>query len=298
MAVPQTGIFALGNPAHAYLELELRDGVAAEDLVRAVADLSEPRTTMGGVNLVTGFRPELWRAVAPDRTPGDLHGFVEPVVGIEGFTMPATQRDVVLWIAGASYDVVFDAAIGMVAELDEVAVLSEEIASWSYHRDLDLTGFIDGTENHSLLVAPQEVLVPAGSPGAAGSVLLLQKWVHDAKAWSALTTEQQEQVMGRTKVGSVELEDKPEGSHVARTDQDEFGQIFRRNTPYGSVSDHGTVFVGFSAEQAPLSRMLDSMAGRSGVRDDLTRYTTPLTGAYYFVPSADDMLAFATPEDD
>jgi putative iron-dependent peroxidase len=33
--------------------------------------------------------------------------------------------------------------------------------------------------------------------------------------------------------------------------------------------------------------MLESMAGlESGARDALTRYTRPLTGAYYFVPSA------------
>jgi putative iron-dependent peroxidase len=92
--------------------------------------------------------------------------------------------------------------------------------------------------------------------------------------------------MGRAKLDSVELPDKPADSHVASTDQDRFGHIFRRNMPYGTVTDHGTVFVGFSAEQQRLSGMLDSMAGRtSGVRDALTRYTRPVSGAYYFVPS-------------
>ncbi|MCW2760739.1 MAG: Dyp-type peroxidase family, partial [Marmoricola sp.] len=132
-------------------------------------------------------------------------------------------------------------------------------------------------------------------PGAGGSVLLLQKWVHEAAAWSALSQEQQEQVIGRTKPDSIEFEDKAETSHVARTDQDDFGKILRRNTPYGSVTEHGTVFVGFSSEQAPQARMLDSMAGINGPRDALTRYSRALTGAYYFVPSADDLLAFATP---
>lgn len=56
--------------------------------------------------------------------------------------------------------------------------------------------------------------------------------------------------------------------------------------PYGTVMDHGTMFVGFSADQSRLSTMLESMAGlRTGVRDALTRYTTPITGAYYYVPS-------------
>ena len=58
--------------------------------------------------------------------------------------------------------------------------------------------------------------------------------------------------------------------------------------PYGTVTDHGTMFVGFAATQRPLATMLESMAGlTSGTRDALTRYTHPLTGAYYFVPSAD-----------
>ena len=137
MALPQTGIFALGNLAHTYLELRLTDPARAGELVRAVADLSEPRTTMGGVNLVTGFRPELWAEVAPDRAPLDVHGFNDPVVGPGGYAMPATQRDLVLWIAGASFDIVFDAAIEMVAALRELATLDEETVSWSYHRDRD-----------------------------------------------------------------------------------------------------------------------------------------------------------------
>jgi porphyrinogen peroxidase len=297
VAFPQIGVFALGNLAQTYLELGLRDPARAADLVAAVADLSEPRTTMGGVNLVAGFRPELWREVAPDRSPGALHGFDEAVIGPDGFTMPATQQDVVLWIGGGSFDAVFDAALEAVAAISELAELMTDTVSWSYHRDLDLTGFIDGTENPTLLEAGAQALVPEGSPGAGGSVLLLQKWRHAAAAWSELSQGQQEQVMGRTKPDSIELDDKAESSHVARTDQDEFGHIFRRNTPYGWVSDHGTMFVGFSAEQAPLARMLDSMAGRDGVRDDLTRFATPLTGAYYFVPSADDLLSLGTPGD-
>ena len=99
--------------------------------------------------------------------------------------------------------------------------------------------------------------------------------------------------MGRTKRDSIELEDKPSDSHVARTDQDEFGKIFRRNMPYGNIADHGTMFVGFSAEQKRLSKMLDSMAGLiTGGRDALTRFTEPLTGSYYFVPSVESLLRF------
>jgi len=282
---PQAGIFALGTASHAYLELDVKEGVQGRALVEGVASLREPRTTMGGVNLVAGFRPELWKAFAPGDSPVDLEGFNRPIVGA-GVTMPATQHDAVLWISGSAYDVVFDVARQSIGALGDVARIAEETSSWPYHHDRDLTGFIDGTENPTLIEAPDVAVIPESSPGEGGSVLLLQKWVHDAADWESLPTARQEKVIGRIRLDSAELEDKPADSHVARTDQDVFGKIFRRNMPYGTVTDHGTMFVGFSSEQRRLVAMLESMAGgKDGVRDALTNYATPLTGAFYFIPS-------------
>jgi len=286
MKTPQSGIFALGTASHTYLEFDVSGGPKEQDLVRAVSSLREPRTTMGGVNLVAGFRPELWSKHAPGQTPVGIHGFNKDVVGIDGFVMPATQHDAVLWISGTAYDVVFDVAHQAIAALRDLASVAEETSSWPYQHDRDLTGFIDGSENPSLIDAPEVALIPEGNPGAGGTILLLQKWVHDTGAWESLAVSKQEQVIGRMKLDSVEIEDKAPDSHVASTDQDEFGKIFRRNMPYGTVTNHGTMFVGFSADQQRLSKMLESMAGlTTGVRDALTRYTRPLTGAYYFVPS-------------
>ncbi len=290
MSSPQTGIFALGTASHAYLEFDAREPGAARDVVGAVAALREPRTTMGGVNLVAGFRPELWRELVPEDAPAEVEGFNDDLVGPDGYRMPATQHDAVLWLSGSAYDVVFDTARGAIAALGAVATIAEESTSWPYLHDRDLTGFIDGNENPSLIDAPEIAVIPDGSPGAGGTILLLQKWSHDATAWESLPVAEQEHVIGRTKDESVELDDKPPTSHVARTDQDEFGKIFRRNMPYGTVTNHGTMFVGFSAEQQRLTTMLESMAGLTdGVRDALTRYTQPVTGAYYFVPSTQSL---------
>jgi putative iron-dependent peroxidase len=289
MSIPQGGIFALGTSSHAYLEFDASP-VRAQALARAIASLREPRTTMGGVNLVAGFRPELWRELVPTDAPAELEGFTEDLVGSDGFVMPATQHDAVLWLSGSAYDVIFDVAHAAIAELRDFGSVVEETSSWPYQHDRDLTGFVDGSENPTLIEAQELVLVPEESPGAGGTVLLLQKWVHDTAAWESLEVAEQERVMGRTKADSVELEDKPEDSHVASTDQDRFGKIFRRNMPYGTVTDHGTMFVGFSAQQRPLAAMLESMAGlASDARDALTRYTRPLTGAYYFIPSAESL---------
>ncbi len=216
------------------------------------------------------------------------HGFNKDLTGADGFVMPATQHDAVMWISGSAYDVVFDMAREVIAGLAALATVAEETSSWPYRHDRDLTGFIDGTENPTLIEAPSISLIPDGNPGAGGSVLLLQKWIHDATAWELLSVDRQERVIGRRKDDSAELPDKPSDSHVARTDQDTFGKVFRRNMPFGTVTAHGTMFVGFSSEQPRLAKMLASMGGAAdGVRDTLTIYTRATSGAYYFIPSTD-----------
>jgi putative iron-dependent peroxidase len=290
MYTPQAGIFALGTSSHAYLEFDILNAKNFKQFASAISTIREPRTTTGGVNFVIGFRPELWREIAPADAPSDVEGFNKSIQGPDRFTMPATQHDALVWLSGSAYDVIFDMARSVIHDLAGQATLAEETSSWPYRHDRDLTGFIDGSENPTLLEAPTAALLPEGVPGAAGSILLLQKWKHKTSEWEAVPVDQQERIIGRTKQDSIELENKPADSHVARTDQDKFGNIFRRNMPYGIVGDHGTVFVGFSADQKRLSKMLESMAGLvNGTRDALTRFTEPLTGSYYFVPSVESL---------
>jgi porphyrinogen peroxidase len=290
MYTPQAGIFALGTSSHAYLEFDLLDAKKSKEFAAAISAIREPRTTMSGVNFVAGFRPELWREVVPEDAPAGVEGFNKEIQGVEGFAMPGTQHDALVWLSGSEYEVVFDMARTIIQDLAGLAALAEETSGWSYRHDRDLTGFIDGSENPTLLDAPVAALIPEGTAGAGGSVLLVQKWKHKVAEWDATPVAEQERIMGRTKPDSIELENKPTDAHVARTDQDEFGHIFRRNTPYGSMGDHGTMFVGFSAEQTRLSRMLESMAGLvTGRRDALTRFAQPLTGSYYFVPSVEGL---------
>ena len=179
-------------------------------------------------------------------------------------------------------------------ELADVMTVANEIVGWPYHHDRDLTGFIDGTENPTLVEAMGVALIPPGQPGEGGSVLLLQQWEHDAVGWEQLPVATQESVIGRRKADSAELDPVPPASHVARTDQERLGKIFRRNIAYGTLTRHGTIFVGFSHDQATLHQMLDSMLGTDGgPPDQLLTVTRALTGAYYVIPSADRLAAFA-----
>ena len=170
MSVAQIGIFALGDASHSFLEFALRTTASPEAGVRSIADLRDSRKTAEGVNVVAGFRPELWRAVAPADAPADATSFVQDLIGPDGYKMPATQADIFVWIAGASYDIVFDVATSVTNQLKSVATVVRELTGWTYQRNHDLTGFEDGTENPSLVDAPSVVLIPEGQPGAGGSI--------------------------------------------------------------------------------------------------------------------------------
>ncbi len=299
MTSAQVGIFAIGNSSHVYMEFSTLEGVDGPELIRSVANLAIHQGTVDGSNMVVGIRPSLWNSASNGAAPLGLFDFKDPIVGPDGFTLPATQRDLWVWLASASPGQTLDAAFATVDALTPLAIKNEEIPGWHYRQNRDLIGFIDGSANPVLLEAPEVALVPPGSPGEYGSVLLFQRWRHDLHSFEQLSVSDQEKVIGRTKQDSEEFDaaSLPSNSHVARTTLAADGEelpIFRRNTSYGTTSDNGTVFVGFSKEQSRLHTMLERMAGvHDGCRDALTYYSTPLTGSYYFVPSANALQRFS-----
>lgn len=132
----------------------------------------------------------------------------------------------------------------------------------------------------SRTTAPAEAmdiaLIPPGRPREGGSMPLLQQSEHDAIGWERLPVASHESIVGRHKSDSVELDPRPPTSHVARTDQETFGKIFPRNIAYGTLTRHGTIFVGFRSDQLILRAMLESMVGATDrPPDELITVTTP-----------------------
>lgn len=300
MATGQPGIFAQGTRSHYNLEFDVLPGASVGDVCSAVDRLREPTVTAGGFNLVIGFGDALWRRLAPsDAVPVELRPF-DPVDGIDGHRAPAIQHDVWIWVHGTGEDLALDAARACTAVLAPVATLATERACFVYHDGRDMTGFVDGTENPPIEEAPETALVPDGEPGEGGAYVIAQRWVHDLDRFHAQSVSEQEATIGRTKPDSIELPDavKPPTAHIARVVIEEDGQeleIWRRSTPYGTVGEHGLFFLGFSAELSRFDKMLARMFGvADGVRDHLTDFTKPVSGAYYFAPSLEALRALGT----
>ena len=171
---------------------------------------------------------------------------------------------------------VFDAVLDALRRLRGAATPATELRGWAYHRDRDLTGFEDGTENPTLASAPAYALVPDGAPGAGGSVLLLQQWSHDP-AWLELADADQERAMGRTKAGSDELEPDPGRSRrtwpaPTRTTR---ATCCAATPPTARSPTTARCSSGSRPAGTPLHTMLERMAGLDGPRDELTRFATP-----------------------
>ncbi len=291
MPMPQPGVFALGTRSHHHLQLDLVGPPA--DLVGPLERLRESVTTVEGVNLVVGFGARLWGLLAPGQVPDGLTDFT-PIPGAGDRVLPAEQHDLWLWFHAGGPDAVFRAARLASLELAGVAEIAAEQPGFSYLSSQDLTGFEDGTENPPIDEALTVATIPPGAPGAGGSVVLVQRWVHDLDAFEALPLPQREAVFGRTFLGSEELPDdvRPDDAHISRVViEDDAGdelEVFRRSVAFGGVVEHGLMFVAFSADRARLQRMLERMVGADdGIHDRLLDFSAPTTGAWYVAPSVE-----------
>ena len=297
--LPQFGIFAQGTHAHRFLEFDLEPSTTPAQAVAAFRELRTPDVSAGGVNLVLAFGAELWRSVAPTMAPADLGPF-EPVLGRDGHHAPATQHDAWLWVSGAEPDVTWQSARAAALAVSAAAKVVVEQDGFTYRGGRDITGFIDGTANRQVRRAAEVALVPPGRPGEGGSHVVTMRWVHDLVAFNRLSVEDQQRVIGRTKADSVELsaDEKPRNAHIARVETDVDGtevEIYRRSVPYGTSAEYGLNFVAFSAERWRYDLLLQRMFGNTsdGVRDRLTDFSHPVTGAYYFAPSLNALNEFA-----
>ncbi|MDA1090762.1 MAG: Dyp-type peroxidase, partial [Proteobacteria bacterium] len=300
MTTPQPGIFIEGGSHHHYLEYTVAPGGDGEILNVAVADLSAFGARLPpAAHMVIAFGPDLWARLSPAAVPEGLRPF-EAIDGVDGHAAPSTQRDLFVWIHGDRLDDVFDAALAIQGRLKAVADLAFDDRGFIRQEARDLTGFVDGTANPKDDARFEAALVPEGQPGAGGAFVLTQQWVHDLDAFKALSPAEQEQVIGRTKPDSIELEGDamPPDSHVSRTDVSEDGialKIYRRSAPFGSAGRHGLYFLAFACNPHRFDVQLRRMFGVSGdgEHDRLIEFSEAVSGSYWFAPSVEDLQSLS-----
>ncbi|HTW99690.1 MAG TPA: Dyp-type peroxidase [Acidimicrobiales bacterium] len=299
-ATPQPVLAPLTESA-IFLVLSLRPG--SEEAVRdLLADLAALQRTVGfrapegQLAVVAGVGSEAFDRLYSAPRPAGLHPFVE-LHGAKHHAV-STPGDLLVHIRARQMDLCFELALQVTTRLGEAAEVLDETHGFRYFDLRDLLGFVDGTENPTGEAAVLAVTVGEEDPHFAGSsYVVVQKYLHDLSAWNALSVEQQELVIGRTKLSNVELDDdvKPSSSHVALNTivgpDGEERQILRDNMPFGSVGDasFGTYYIAYSAAPDVTELMLEHMflGDPPGNYDRILDFSTAVTGTLFFVPTTD-----------
>ena len=267
-----------------------------------LADLAGLRRSVGfrvpdaHLSCVTSIGSAAWDRLFAGTKPAELHEF--PGYEGERHRAPATAGDLLFHIKSDMPDACFELAMVIGSRLRGVATLVDETVGFRYFEQRDLLGFVDGTENPEGSDAVAAALVGDEDPEfAGGSYVVVQKYLHDLQAWSALTVEEQQLVIGRTKLEDLELsdEDKPADSHVAvNTLIDPDGterQILRANMPFGSVreGEFGTYYIAYAATPDVTERMLVRMflGSDQAPYDRILDFSTAITGTLFFTPSTE-----------
>jgi porphyrinogen peroxidase len=275
------------GPASADTVRELCGDLSA--LVRAVGF----RDQDGHLSCVTGFGAQAWDRLAGPPRPAGLHPFIEIHAG--GRHAVRTPGDLLFHIRASRMDLCFELATQIMRRVSGAVRVVDEVHGFRYFDDRDVIGFVDGTENPTGQAAVDAAIIGGEDLlFAGGSYVIVQKYLHDVEAWNALPAEQQENIIGRTKLDDIELDDatKPSYAHNALTTITENGEevkILRDNMPFGSVGtgEYGTYFIGYARTPARTELMLHNMfAGRpEGNYDRLLDVSRAVTGNLFFVPS-------------
>ena len=249
------------------------------------------RFPVSRASCVMGIGHDAWlKLQLPTPMPKELIDFV-PVAGAK-HTAISTKGDLHFHIRADTTSICYDMAAEITKVLDPVAVSVEEIHGFRYWDSRSILGFVDGTENPHGQDRELFSLVADEDPDyKGGSYLFVQKYMHNLSAWKNLTTEQQENVIGRYKANDIEMADdvKPANSHIALANIGDDLKIVRDNMPFGKMStnDMGTYFIAYASTFTTVQKMLTNMfvGSPEGNYDRILDFSTAKTGSLFFVPT-------------
>ena len=296
VATPQSGVLPHATQHALYLSASIQADADIDALRAAVADVPTLTDKLAALDpaaqlvSVVAVGSEAWSRLYPDSRPAGLQGF--PQFADSVIPLPHTPVDLFIHLRSERHDLNFDLARHIAKRLGTAVRWQEHVHGFRYHDKRDLTGFVDGTENPQGEERATVALVDDGSEFDGGSHIHVQRYVHDMSRWEQCTPHQQEDVIGRTKLDDVEMDDavKPDTAHIARVVIEDHGEelaILRHSMPYGNLDEMGLYFVAYGASPDNFTRMLAAMfrPDHIGHYDHLLNYTRPVTGAAFFAPS-------------
>jgi putative iron-dependent peroxidase len=297
---PQSGILPAANGHALFVLLRRRLGRRADVRLKALLASfperitrlqEEDRLAIG----VIAFGPKVWPELY-SKKPVELRQF--PFISGAIHPAPSSDADVLLHLRGERFDLLYELADLITADMAEWLESIETVHGFRYRDCRDLTGFVDGTENPQDEERAEVALVDsADQDWAGGSYIHLQRYVHRMDQWQQLPVRQQETVIGRTKESNEELpdEDRPHTAHISRVIIEEDGEelaLLRHSMPYGQPGgEKGLYFISYCKTPEVFEKMLTRMIAPTsdGRVDHMLNFTRAVTGGAFFAPSIEQL---------
>lgn len=213
MADVQPGILAPLPRLGRYLIFSLKAGAEPRQALLKLIDLANGNQTVVGLG-----QPAV---LALGKTIRGLKPFPTHFGG--GLVLASTSSALWCWLRGQDRGDLLHQSNKIADTVAAAFKLDGVIDAFSYGTGRDLTGYEDGTENPQGDKAVDAAIVAGQGAALDGSSFVaVQLWVHDFKAFDAMSSIDQDNAIGRRKSDNKELVDAPASSHVKRTAQESF----------------------------------------------------------------------------
>ena len=278
MDIVQSGILEEETQLARYITFAVTNNENIIQTLKNLADIIDTSTCVIGIgknilNKINCNVPEL--RTMPTYSVGDLE-------------IPSTPDDLWVWLRGNNRGKLFHQS----RKIEEICLPAFEITSaidsFQYDQNRDLSGYEDGTENPHGEDAINAAILLEGDNGIIGSSFVaVQQWVHDFEILDEMSVEEKDDAIGRH-ISDNEEYDAPTSAHVKRSAQEDFDPeafMLRRSLPWAMGMDGGLMFVAFGNSFDAFEAIMERMVGEDdGIVDALFKFTTPITGSYYWCP--------------
>ena len=280
----QTGISQEVPALARYLFFSLTTNTSFEELKQALLAIVDGDSVVVGLgNALVGLGGK------------SIPGLKDPTVfSASGIAIPAVPHALWFWLRGNDRGELVNFTLKIEEALGENVQLEDVIDSFKFDVGRDLSGYIDGTENPEGEAAVEAGFITEGVL-AGSSFVSVQKWLHDLVGFKQLSSQEQDDVMGRRVSDNEEFNEAPESAHVKRAAQESFSPeafMLRRSMPWADFSGEGLMFVAFGNSFYAFDTVMKQMLGiNDGIKDGLFELSRCLgTGYYWCPPMVDNKL--------
>ena len=275
----QSAIFLDVPPRSRYLTFVIKNPSELKEVILALSHMVDGTSVVMGLGIKVAMT--LQQEVPGLRLFPELKGAKQPV--------HATPGDLWFWLRGDDLGELLHRGRALEVIAQPAFELHNVVDGFKYGEGLDLTGFQDGTENPKDNDAINAALMEGESPKMDGSSFVaVQQWLHDLNYFESLSAQDQDNIIGRSKISNEELPTAPKSAHVKRVEQEDFSPeafVVRRSSPWIENQQSGLMFLAFGHSFDAFEAQLQRMLGLDdNITDALFDFSRPLTGNYYWCP--------------